>query len=414
MAIESVDVLIIGAGPSGTVAASMVHKSGLKAKIVEKAKFPRFVIGESLLPRCMENIVAAGLLEAVERKEFRKKRGAKFLMADKSCELNFCEQYTDGWEWTWQAPRADFDKTLADEVEAKGIEIAYQTGVTGIEFNGSDSITTVEDKDGNISTIEAKFIIDSSGYGRVIPKLLNLDYPSKFPPKSSIFSHFKEVSWPNEDDNSRTIAISGPPDAPYIWIWVIPFSNGNTSVGFVGDIDFFDKVPGTPSEKLIKLLESSEHIRDMFRGAEMVFEPQMITGYAIGVKQLYGDGFALTGNSAEFLDPIFSSGVTFATESGALAAKLACKQLKGEEVNWETEYTKYIMEGVDTFRSYVEAWYNGTFQKIIFAPNINAQHKNKICSVLAGYVWDRTNPFVKKHNRILKTLGKVVDLEATL
>ena len=102
--LKEVDVLVIGAGPSGTIAASILNKSGLKVQIVEKMLFPRFVIGESLLPRCMEALEEAGFLDAVKAKKFQQKDGAKFVMEDKVCDFNFNQQYTQGWTWTWQVP----------------------------------------------------------------------------------------------------------------------------------------------------------------------------------------------------------------------------------------------------------------------------------------------------------------------
>src|SRR6195952_2451098 len=175
---EKVDVLVIGAGPSGTVAPFIVNRAGYKVKIVEKQKFPRFVIGERLLPRCMEALTEAGFVDAVAEKGFQEKFGAKFVKDGKICDYFFADQFTPGWNWTWQVPRAEFDKILADTVEKMGVPVCYETAVTNIVFNGSDSITTVEDINGNKSQVEAKFIIDGSGYGRVIPKLFNLDKPS--------------------------------------------------------------------------------------------------------------------------------------------------------------------------------------------------------------------------------------------
>src|SRR5690349_20919490 len=143
---EKVDVLVIGAGPSGTVAASIINKAGYKVRIVEKQKFPRFVIGESLLPRCMEALEEAGFLEAVKKSGFQQKYGAKFVKNGQICDYSFSDQFTEGWSWTWQLPRAEFDKILADEVEKMGVPVNYETTVTGITFNGSDSVTEVVDK----------------------------------------------------------------------------------------------------------------------------------------------------------------------------------------------------------------------------------------------------------------------------
>ena len=116
----------------------------------------------------------------------------------------------------------------------------------------------------------------------------------------------------------------------------------------------------------------------------------------------------LTGNSTEFLDPVFSSGVTFALESGVLAASLVVKQLNGEPVNWQDEYVTPVQSGVDTFKAFIEAWYQGDLQTIIFSKGFNLKIKQQICSILAGYVWDTSNPYVKKHSYALQTLAKVI------
>ena len=138
-----------------------------------------------------------------------------------------------------------------DKVESMGVDIDYESEVTDIQFNGTNSTTIVKDKRGVKKKIEAKFIIDASGYGRVIPKLLDLNYPSTLPNRSTIFTHFKDLKRPNTEDSNRIIAISHKPD---VWIWVIPFANGNTSCGFVGNPDYLEKYKGTPTEKFKLLL----------------------------------------------------------------------------------------------------------------------------------------------------------------
>jgi flavin-dependent dehydrogenase len=405
---EKVDVLVIGAGPAGTVAASLVNKNGFSCKIVEKQKFPRFVIGESLLPRCMEHLEEAGFLEAVKAHGFQEKFGAKFVKGDQVCDFNFSDQFSKGWNWTWQVSRANFDEILATTVESQGVPVEYETGVTDIKFFGTDSVTTVEDTKGNKKEIEAKFIIDASGYGRVIPRMFDLDKPSNFDPRKTLFTHIKDVNRPAGIDGNRiTVVIH----QPRTWIWVIPFSTGITSVGFVGDPTFFEGFQGAPEEKLRAIINSDPSIAPRFKDCEFMFEPRTIEGYAISSKKLYGDGFVLTGNSTEFLDPIFSSGVTFAMESGSKAGKLVSKFLKGEEVNWDKDFVEHMMQGINTFRSYVAAWYEGDLQEIFFAPNPDPVYKKQICSVLAGYVWDLENPFVKKHERAIKSLAEVIRLE---
>ncbi|MBU2974555.1 NAD(P)/FAD-dependent oxidoreductase [Zobellia sp. B3R18] len=407
---ENVDVLIIGAGPSGSVAAAYLHKQGLKIKVVEKSKFPRFVIGESLIPRCMDHFEAVGLLDCLKAMNFEVKDGARF-MNNKGvvCNFDFSKKHGDGWDWTWQVPRADFDEALTDELQSWGVDIAFEQEVTAVDFSedGSSS-TTIKGIDGKVSTVHAKFIVDSSGFGRVLPRLLNLEKPSEIPMHSSIFTHVEDIKRP--EGKEGTIITFDVIDTD-TWLWVIPFSNGSTSIGFVGKTDYMESFEGSNTEKLQQMMKLSPYYFDRFDGVDYTFEPRMIKNIAKSVKQLYGKGFVLTGNSAEFLDPVFSSGVTFAVESAHLASQLIAKELNGEKVDWQTEYTDYMLEGVNVFSTYVKEWYTGNLQTIFFHSTENPVIKEQICAVLAGYVWDKTNPFVKNHNRLVKTVARIADME---
>ncbi len=405
MKTESTDVLVIGAGPAGTVAASIVHQAGFKVRIVEKMKFPRFVIGESLLPRCMEALQEAKFLDAVKGKNFQEKFGAKFVKTGKVCDYMFAGQFTKGWTWTWQVPRADFDQTLADTVEKMGVPVHYESTVTGIAFNGSDSVTMIQDVRGQTSQIKARFIIDGSGYGRVIPKFLKMDRPSNLPSRHALFAHTVDTKRSLSDEPNRiTIVVH----KPGIWIWIIPFSNGVTSLGFVGDPDFFKSLQGGPAENLRQLIAREPYLQERFKDVEFVFEPKTLDSWSVTTDRFYGDGFVLTGNVTEFLDPVFSSGVTLATVSSQMAGKLVVEKLKGRVIDWESEYMRPMMQGVDTFRSYVMAWYEGTLDTIFFADDQDPLIKSQICSVLAGYVWDESNPYVKNHKTALRRLAAMI------
>jgi len=405
MSMNSTDVLVIGAGPAGTVAASIVNKAGFTVQIVEKMKFPRFVIGESLLPRCMEALEEAGFLEAVQAKGFQDKSGAKFVKDGKICDYEFADQFTKGWETAYQVPRSEFDKTLADTVEKMGVPVHYETTVTGIEFNGSDSVTTVKDKEGKESQIRARFIIDGSGYGRVIPRLFNLEKPSNLPSRKAVFTHTVDTRRAMSDEPNRiTIVVH----KPAVWIWIIPFTGGVTSLGFVGFPEFFEQYTGTPEEQLRKMIADEPYLAERFDRVEFLFEPRSLQSWSGTTDRFYGDGFVLTGNVTEFLDPVFSSGVTLATVSSQIAGKLVIEKLKGRNIDWDNEYMKPMMQGVDTFRSYVMAWYEGTLDTIFFADNQDEVIKSQICSVLAGYVWDLENPYVKNHQTALQRLASMI------
>ncbi len=405
-----VDVLIIGAGPSGCVAASHLHNQGKKIKVVEKNIFPRFVIGESLLPRCMDHFEEVGLLDVLKDFGFEKKYGARFLSGDIVCNFDFSKKHTKGWDWTWQVTRADFDNVLATELIRRGVDLSFSQEVVDVVFDDDGtSVTSIKDDNGALYKVHAKHIIDSSGYGRVLPRLLGLDKASNIPEHSSIFAHVKDVKRPEGVEGTLITFDVLDTDT---WFWVIPFSNGDTSIGFVGKTEFIESFKGDTSERLKAMLKHSSYYYERFKDLDFKFPPICIKNYSKSVKQLYGKGYALTGNSAEFLDPVFSSGVTFATESALMASKLITKELNGEVVDWEEEYTGYIMKGVNVFASYVKEWYTGNLQTLFFHRPENPEIKRQICAVLAGYVWDETNPFVKKHDKLVKNLAYLIKMEA--
>ncbi|MBC7741437.1 MAG: tryptophan 7-halogenase [Bdellovibrionaceae bacterium] len=400
-----VDVLVIGAGPSGTIAAALIRKAGYSVLIVEKMQFPRFVIGESLLPRCMEALEEADLLNAVTAQGFQQKFGAKFVRDETIFDINFSHCHTkDSKTWTWQVPRADFDKTLADECERKGIEVLYKTEVTAITINPDESsVTTIKYEDGGTETVAARFIVDGSGYGRVIPKLFGLEKDSNLPPRQTLFTHFVDLkrSTVAREPNRITIFVFNETT----WVWCIPFSNGNTSLGFVGFPEFFAGLEGTAEEKMRSLVARHPKLKDRFQNAEMKFEPKTLQSWSATTDKFFGHGYVLTGNVTEFLDPMFSSGVTLASVSAQKASALVLKKLKGEAVDWQTEYMDPCMKGVNVFKTFVMGWYNGDLHTIFFAEQKKDEMVKQISSVLAGYVWDDTNPFVSQHEKYVTSLA---------
>ncbi|AUS05971.1 NAD(P)/FAD-dependent oxidoreductase [Pseudotamlana carrageenivorans] len=400
----NVDVLIIGAGPSGCVASAYLNKKGIKVKVVEKSKFPRFVIGESLLPKCMAHFEEAGLLHVLKDHGFEIKRGARFLRDDIVCNFDFSKKHTPGWDWTWQVPRADFDELLANEIQKQGVDLSFDHEVIDAKFNDEGiSITTIKDENEQLYEVKAKYIIDSSGYGRVLPRLLGLDKPSSIPEHSSMFTHLKDINRPAGEEGTLITFDVLDRDT---WFWVIPFSNGDTSIGFVGKTELIESYEGD----MKNMLKLSKYYHKRFENADFKFAPISIKNYAKSVTQLFGKGYVLTGNSAEFLDPVFSSGVTFATESALKSAKLIVTELTERPVDWQTEYSDYIMKGVNVFATYVKEWYTGNLQTLFFHRPENPEIKKQICAVLAGYVWDETNPFVKKHDRLVKNLAHIIHM----
>lgn len=401
------DVLVIGAGPAGAIASTRVKQDGYKVKVLEKMTFPRFVIGESLLPKCMEYFEKLDLLKAVEDQHFQLKTGVTFYHEDKKCEFLFSDRFTDGWDYTYQVKRADFDQALIREAERKGVEVEFNAEVTKVEIGPEKQTIYYNDKDGNEHVLTARYIIDASGYGRVLPRLFDIERAAPSKPRGSVFSHVKD---PHRTDRASNNIFVHAFNDNTAWIWSIPFSDGTASVGVVGDVELVNEYAENGGEKFKAHVRSFPGLESRFRDTEFLFEPRKILNYSISVERMYGEGYVLCGNSTEFLDPIFSSGVTLAVSSGYKAADLTCAYLRNEQVDWDAEYVQYMEHGIEVFRSYVNAWYNGDLHTIFFAEDGNPEFKRQICSVLAGYVWDMSNPFVKKHRTILPTLAKVISI----
>jgi flavin-dependent dehydrogenase len=403
------DVVIIGAGPAGSTAAALIQKAGFNCMMVEKQRFPRFVIGESLLPRCMDLLEEADLLDVIQAQKFMIKDGAVFKRGNETCTFQFSQQFTKGWKYTYQVPREDFDKVLAETVESQGVPILWEHAVSDVKFEeDGSSITSLEDEDGAQASVKARFILDGSGYGRVLPRLLGLDENSMLPLRESYFTHVTGDKRPEGEGEGR-IWICSLDDPDNAWMWIIPFSNGKTSVGVVAKPDYLARYPQEPDDKLRAIIEDNDNTRERLGKAEFTFPVRRINGYSISVKKLFGNGFALMGNATEFLDPVFSSGVTLALESANRAAKTLIRQLQGVSVDWQHEYADHMMMGVDTFRTFVTAWYDDRLPTIFYSAVKPDELQEQICSVLAGYVWDTDNPCVREHERTVNVIAQACE-----
>lgn len=405
---KRVDVLVIGAGPSGATASALCNKKGLNVLCVDKDKFPRFVIGESLLPACMGILEEAGFLEAVEEHKFQYKNGAAFTWGDKYTYFDFTDKFTDGYGTTYQVQRGEFDKILINEAKKQGVEVRFNTEVEDVEFKKECAVVHIKDKNGT-SKVKAKFVLDASGYGRVLPRLLNLETPSCLPKRVAYFTHVEDkISHPFYD--RKKILITTHPEKRGVWFWLIPFSNGRASLGVVGLEDEL-KIKGVKADENKKILQQfvkeAGYLGEFLKDASWDMDVRKLEGYSKNVTKLYGDKYALLGNASEFLDPVFSSGVTLALYSAKLASKVVTKMIKGKKYDWKEGYEKPLMLAVDTFRVYVQGWYETSFQDVIYSKKSDENIERMISSILAGYAWDEKNPYVTKPEARLRTLAAI-------
>ena len=392
--VEKTEVLIIGAGPAGSVAAAMLRQRGRQVLMLEKQAFPRFSIGESLLPQSMEYIEQAGLLQDVVQAGFQYKNGAAFVHGDKRTGFDFRDKFSAGWGTTYQVQRANFDDVLARGAERMGTTLRFGDEVIAVEL-GENPAVQVRRPDGSEYRIEASFILDASGFARLLPRLLQLESPSNFPVRGAIFCHVRDHIPADAEFDRNKILITTHPQHIDVWYWTIPFSNGCCSLGVVAEPSFFERYPGEDLDKLKAIVAEDPNLSRLLVNAEWAVLPvRRITGYSANVSSLWGPGYALLGNAGEFLDPVFSSGVTIAFKSAQLAADCLEKRFSGQVVDWEAEFAIPLRAGVKTFRRFVEAWYAGGFQKIIYHQQQQPEVRRMVCSILAGYAWDSKNPYV--------------------
>ncbi len=400
------DALIIGAGPSGSVAAALLRQLGHTVAVFERETFPRFSIGESLLPQSMEFLEKIGALSKIQEAGFQHKNGAFFQWGQRHSIIDFSTNFTPGWTHTFEVQRARFDTLLADHAAELGADIYYNHTISSYEeIEDSVRLTGVDDQ-GNAYQADGQFVLDASGYGRVLSRLLDIESPSNFPVRKAIFCHVRDhISHPRFDRNKILVTIH--PQFPDIWYWLIPFQDGTSSVGVVGCEAEIDGFGPDDESRLRTLLHDDENLRTIMPSYEFIRDVGSKVGYSCSVKTLYGNKFALLGNAGEFLDPVFSSGLTIALKSADLATDLLSRQLKGETVDWEKDYSDALMVGVKAFRVFVEGWYEGSLQKVIFnQPEEDNDIKKMIISMLAGYAWDKNNAFVRESKRLLPLVAE--------
>ncbi|WP_110685419.1 NAD(P)/FAD-dependent oxidoreductase [Salinicola aestuarinus] len=401
------DVIVIGAGPAGAAAAATLAGQDWRVHVFERGHFPRFSLGESLLPRCMVDLEAAGLLDAVLAGGYQPKNGAAFTRDGRETAIDFRDKSTPGWGTTFQVERADFDRRLIEAAAERGAAVTFGASVEAFHADPVRPRVSVCYADGHRETLETGFVLDASGAGRVLARLEQLECESGQAARSALFTHVDvdEATLARDGFDREKILIGVHPDDAGLWYWLIPLADGRASVGVVGDRARMATFGETPAARFAALIAAEPRFRALLEGAPHRREVGELQGYSTDVTRLHGPGYALLGNAGAFLDPVFSSGVTLALRSASLAAPLVARQLAGETVAWDDAFDAPLRRGMATFRAFVDGWYDGRLQSIVFHENAPPSIQSRISAILAGYAWDDDNPFTRETAKHLDTLA---------
>jgi flavin-dependent dehydrogenase len=376
------DVAIIGGGPAGSTAATLLAQAGRRVIVFEREKFPRFHIGESLLPFSMKTFTRLGLHEKFLRAGFIKKFGGEFFSACSSegTKFYFKDGYRSQTDHSYQVTRAVFDKVLLDHAAESGAEVHELTGVKSVEFANEHVDLTIA----NGKSIRARYVIDASGRNSVLGTKFNIKKTYEHLKKLSIFAHYDGVWRPEGIDATLTVLIRGIDR----WFWIIPLTAERTSIGVVLDSETFRSSKQTPEDFLEQALLEQPVIMQRMRDARRVSQVHVAADFSYRSTQLYGDRWLLAGDAAGFLDPIFSSGVFLAVFSGELAADALHEVLDQPRKARRLfpRYERRVNRAMDVYLRFVNAWYTKEFIEIFSAPRPVLNLPPAVNAVLGGNI----------------------------
>src|SRR5881397_2804417 len=379
------DVAIIGGGPAGSTAAALLARAGRRIIVFEHEKFPRFHIGESLLPFSMKAFSRLGLHEKFLRAGFIKKFGGEIVGAcsETGTKFYFKDGYRSQTDHAYQVTRGDFDKVLLDHAAECGAEVQEQTSVDRVEFS-KDNVELAVKSNGSSQSIRARYLIDASGRASVLSRQFKIKKTYDHLQKLSIFAHYDGVWRAEGIDGTLTVLIR----AIDCWFWLIPLSAERTSIGVVLDSETFRRSKLSAEDFLEQALAEQPIIAKRTTNASRVSQVYVEADFSYRSARLYGDRWLLTGDAAGFIDPIFSSGVFLAVFSGEKCADALDEVLNHphKAKRLFTRYEKSVNRAMDVYLRFVNAWYTKEFIEVFLAPRNVLGLAPAVNAVLGGNV----------------------------
>lgn len=360
------EVLIIGAGPAGCSAAAVLAEHGRRVIVLERRRMPRYRIGESLIPYCWFPLDRIGMVEKLKRSHFTNKYSVQFVGLDGRVSAPFFfSRHTDhDCANTWQVVRSEFDQMLVDNAREKGAEFRIGVAAKDLLRDGEGRVVGVVAQDTDSDEpheLRAPITIDASGRDMFAVGRNNWRVPDPKLRKIAIWTYYKGAKLPQEGDPGTTTVAYVPQKG---WFWYIPLPEDVVSVGVVADREYlYREGKGDPDAILNREIEIQPWIKEHLDGSEKM-APCKVTGdYSYRSKYCADDGLVLIGDAFAFLDPVFSSGVFLALQSGVMAGDAAHEALAAGDYSAErfAEYGRRLCKGIEAMRRLVYAFYDEGF-----------------------------------------------------
>ncbi|WP_426701817.1 NAD(P)/FAD-dependent oxidoreductase [Rhodanobacter sp. Col0626] len=401
VATEQCDVAVIGGGPGGSTAATLLARRGYKVIALEKAHHPRFHIGESLLPMNLPVLERLGVLDKVRAMGVFKP-GADF-EADNERGYNtyaFSRAIGDSPPHAYQVWRQDFDKMLYDHARESGAEAREGHEVVQVEQKGlRDTRLDVRTDDGRSYTIQARYVVDASGRDALLSSRKKLRRKNDQHQSAAIFGHFRGAeARPGEDAGCISIYCFD-----HGWMWMIPLPDGVMSVGAVCRPEYLKQRKGRTVEFLLDTLKQSPAMWQRMQHAELIDDEVRVTGnYSYDSKQMGGPGWILVGDAFAFLDPVFSSGVYLAMSGAEKAVEIVDRALRDPacEMSLMRALEKRQRAGMARFSFFIYRFNGPVMQQMFRQPRNTWQLEQGVISMLAGDLFD--TPLVLRKLRLFK------------
>jgi flavin-dependent dehydrogenase len=389
---DEADVVVCGGGPGGSTFATLMARGGHGTVVLEREKFPRFHIGESLLPWNVPLFERLGVLSKLKAAGPQVKFGARFYHQGSSFTrpVSFANGVDRDHPSAFQVKRAEFDALLLDHARESGAAVFEEARVTEVLFDPGGSrvrgVNVLLKGESEPRTVRAKLVVDATGRDALLSRHLGGRRRDPLLDRSAAFAHydtFRRADGPAGGD----IVIVTTPDG---WWWLIPFSDGSVSVGIVMPSRRFKERGGSVEQLFEESRRATPEVRELLAGATRTTDVQAIADYSYATPRLSGDGFCLVGDAACFLDPVFSTGVLLAMTSAELAAGAASRALRakgrvdaGDFRRFERAYRRAIRR----FERFVHGFYEPHVLETFYTPAPNPWIERGVTTVLGGGVF---------------------------